>query len=204
MRAWRLVTPTTTTKVDYGPAPITKKEYSSCVAKRSMSMARARNSDSIAAIRALPTFSQMTFGGAPRNTLSVTKSSSRVSKMHSPVRAISHTDWSLTPAWPRLRTWVEPGNKSARRGNNRSERFSSRSSRTANLGGRQDQQPALALGRKAEAREYVLMSQLREVSNQFILAAAAGEKAEHLPDRDAGAPYARLPETDRGINGNAV
>ena len=48
------------------------------------------------------------------------------------------------------------------------------------------------------------MSQLREVSNQFILAAAAGEKAEHFPYRDAGAANARFPEADRGINGNAV
>ena len=69
---------------------------------------------------------------------------------------------------------------------------------------RHDQQSRLALGGKAEAREYVLMSQLREVSNQLILAAAAGEKVEHLPDRDAGAPNARLPEANRGINGNAV
>ena len=118
----------------------------------------------------------MTFGGAPRKTLSVTKSSSRVSKMNSPVRAISHTGRG------------PPLGQGCVRG--------------ANSSGRQDQQPTLTLGRKAEAREYVLMSQLREVSNQFILAAAAGEKAEHLSDRDAGAPNARLPEVPKRIAGS--
>ena len=52
----------------------------------------------------VPDFSHMTFGGAPRNTLSVTKSSSRVTKMNAPVRAIPHTEWTLAPPWPRPRT----------------------------------------------------------------------------------------------------
>ena len=73
------------------------------------------------------------------------------------------------------------------------------------MSGRRDsQRPAFALGRIRQARSEVVARQLRELFEQLILRGATGQIPEDIPDRDASAPDAGLPEPDGGIDADAL
>jgi hypothetical protein len=65
------------------------------------------------------------------------------------------------------------------------------------------QKPTLTLGSEGQAGEDVGMSELRKVDEQLGLGGAASEVSEDVPNGEPGAPDARLPEADGGVDGDA-
>lgn len=68
------------------------------------------------------------------------------------------------------------------------------------LSDRHNQQPTLALSRKCEACQHILVRQLRKLGQEFLLRLPRGEEAQYLADGDPGAAHTRLAKADLRIN----
>ena len=68
---------------------------------------------------------------------------------------------------------------------------------------RDDQAPPLPLGRVEQAGSHVLVGELRELAEQFLLG-HGGKVSEDIANRQAGAANGRFPESDLGICDNAL
>jgi hypothetical protein len=72
------------------------------------------------------------------------------------------------------------------------------------LGGRNDEQPALALRGEGQAGQNIVARQLWEIGAERVIRTTGCEIAENLPDRDARAADARLAKPHAGIDADAL